>query len=391
MLDEKGFKRKTYDDLLTEIEMKGKELFGEDINTSTTSFFGIFFRLFAYFLAIVWMLAEKVYNSAFISKADGVSLDRLVLTAGISRQLDQQAIAKITVNGSPEYIVSEGTLITNRNETIYFEVLEDFQIGANGTGIGYAICTEFGTKGNVDPNMLTVLVNTDSNITSVTNEKAYGGTNKETDRELRAKHSIAISGIGSSTINAIRTALLRVNGVRAATVIQNVDDVPDASGRPAHSIEAFLLGGNPSDIGYALLNSKAAGIRSHGSQSIDVIDDSGNHQTMKFSFAEEVDIQVQMTITKNDQFEADGDKQVKDAIVRYIGGTLSDGYFSTGLNMGEDLNLAQLLFALSKVKGIADVDLAFGKKGQTLGTDKVVINANQVAQITAEDVIINVS
>lgn len=72
MLDEHGFKRKTYDELLTDMESKAKELFGEDINLSSHSALGVFLRIIAWFMALIHELAERVYNSGFISSADGV-------------------------------------------------------------------------------------------------------------------------------------------------------------------------------------------------------------------------------------------------------------------------------------------------------------------------------
>ena len=77
MLDGTGFKRKTYNDLQQEMDQRARELFGDDINTSERSPIGILIRLFAWFLGKSWELAEKVYNSGFVTKAEGVQLDNL--------------------------------------------------------------------------------------------------------------------------------------------------------------------------------------------------------------------------------------------------------------------------------------------------------------------------
>ncbi|EGY0055736.1 hypothetical protein JHL82_002889, partial [Listeria monocytogenes] len=63
MLDENGFKRKTFDELLTDMEIKATELYGEDVNLSAHSALGVFLRIIAWFLALSNELAERVYNS----------------------------------------------------------------------------------------------------------------------------------------------------------------------------------------------------------------------------------------------------------------------------------------------------------------------------------------
>jgi len=72
LLNENGFQRKTYSDIVDEMEDKAKEQFGEDVNTSSRTPLGIIFRIIAWFLAGVWDIAERVYNSGFVSKSEGV-------------------------------------------------------------------------------------------------------------------------------------------------------------------------------------------------------------------------------------------------------------------------------------------------------------------------------
>lgn len=49
LLNETGFQRQTYSELLDGMEDKAKELFGEDINTSSKTPLGIILRIFAWF------------------------------------------------------------------------------------------------------------------------------------------------------------------------------------------------------------------------------------------------------------------------------------------------------------------------------------------------------
>lgn len=67
MLDETGFQRQTYSELVDSIEDRAREQFGEDVNTSSKTPLGIIIRIFAWFLAGLWDIAERVYNSGFVS------------------------------------------------------------------------------------------------------------------------------------------------------------------------------------------------------------------------------------------------------------------------------------------------------------------------------------
>ena len=83
-LDEKGFLRPTYDELLKGRIEQAQKLFGEDIDTSETTALGKFIRLSVYDLAKAWESLEVCYYARFPNTATGASLDRLCPFAGIS-------------------------------------------------------------------------------------------------------------------------------------------------------------------------------------------------------------------------------------------------------------------------------------------------------------------
>ena len=76
---ERGFHRPTYVELLDAIEYKARELFGSKANLTVRSPLGIFLRIFAWMLNILFSLMEDVYNSRFVDTAVGTSLYNLSL------------------------------------------------------------------------------------------------------------------------------------------------------------------------------------------------------------------------------------------------------------------------------------------------------------------------
>ena len=53
-----GFKRKTYDDVLQDLMKKSRDTFGEDINLTSRSLYGMMIRVVAWVVSGLWQLAE---------------------------------------------------------------------------------------------------------------------------------------------------------------------------------------------------------------------------------------------------------------------------------------------------------------------------------------------
>ena len=82
-LTDAGFRRPTYSELLDSLEYKARELFGSKANLTVRSPLGIFLRIFAWGLNLLFSTLEDVYNSRFVDTAVGASLLHHGLMIGI--------------------------------------------------------------------------------------------------------------------------------------------------------------------------------------------------------------------------------------------------------------------------------------------------------------------
>lgn len=380
MLDATGFKRKSYADLYDEMETKAKEMFGANVNTSALTPLGIILRIVAWFLSFAWQDAEDVYNSAYINTAAGNQLDRLGPHVGITRNMEQWATGALQIMGTPNYTVPAGFRGATAFDT-FFETMEDCELDGAGEGTVAIQSVEPGRIGNVGAGSITVIVNPDANVTSITNPAATeGGREKETDKEFRERFVSSVAGGGAATLPSLYSALLRTPGVRAATVIENFTNSVDADGRPAKSFQAYVLGGTAADIGQTLLDTKAAGIETYGDESVVVQDIGGNSHTVKFSYAVEVEIHVKVTVTKSASYPADGDAQIESAIVQYIGGEDTDRQIYIGLNMGDDVIHFQVAKAVGSIQGVEDAVVELSTDGVTWSDSNIAVDPEEVAQ-----------
>lgn len=384
MLDRTGFKRRRFDDLFAEMEDKAKETFGEKTNTSERSPLGIILRIFAWFLSKLWVTAEDVYNSSYINSAEGSSLDRLGPYVGITRVLDQYAVGTVQLTGTPGRIVEEGFRLGTEMQ-IYFVTTSRVTLDTNGTAEVAIEAVNPGQSGNVVASTITVIVNPNPDVTGVVNlNPTTGGREKMSDVEFRDLFTQSVAGGGAASIDALIGALLRVRFVRAATVIQNFNHQPDASGRPPHTYQCYVLGGNDDEVAQAIFNTGAGGIESYGNIVKRVKDIGGYDHEVKFSRAEEVALHVSVHLIRNDQYPADGDAQIRSAIVRYIGGEDGGSYYN-GLSMGAPAVYKKLVSAVNQIEGIEDFTLSIGKNN-VLVEDNITLERYQVAQIRAADI-----
>lgn len=382
-LTNKGYKRETYEDIVNRMEIKAKELFGQDVKTTEKSFVGIFIRIMSYFLALVWEDNENVYNSAYRDTAEGKQLDALLPYAGTARESATVATGQATFTGNAGTFIEIGTAIAKEDETLYYTV-EDATVGTNGTVIVPIIAEENGTVGNADIGTITKIVNPIDGLSTVFNAVALtDGREMESDHEVREKASITVEGQGAATTASIRTALLQVANVRAAFVDENYTDITNEYNTPPRAFQAFVLGGNESDIAQAVLDTKCAGILPFGTSTATAIDLAGQTKQIGFTRAQTVNIYAKVTLTTNSEFQGDGNNQVIKAIVQYIGGLDADNNVYNGLNMGENVILSKLIAKIYSVPGIDDVDVQLSKNGTTYADSNIVITQQQVAEITA--------
>ena len=372
MLDEKGFKRRTYQEVLESKIERAKELFGADIDTSEQTPLGKFIRIGAYDQALTEEEAEKIYYSIFPDTAEGVSLDRLCVFYGVTRNPAESSRYIVTVTGRAGETVPAGFLV-GTEDGINFYNTENVVIGDNGQCEIIVDCIEAGGIGNVNSSDINKVVNPVAYVSSIIGKSAVkNGSEVESDYSLRLRAKAARGGLGSCTEDAIIAALLTVPTVISANVAANYTDEVDEHGRPPRSFECYITGGEDYhvEIAETIFDKKPIGIKTHG-QITQVITDIGGHShDIKFSYTENVPVYVLMEITTNSDYEADGAKQITNKLKDYI----------DNLGVGADVILSSLYGYIHSVSGVAEVhSLKLSTDNSSFIADSVEISPYQSA------------
>lgn len=217
------------------------------------------------------------------------------------------------------------------------------------------------------------------------NVPANTGRDAETDISLRERWAKSIYHRASGMTEAITAALYDVDGVTFALTYENDSNDTDLDGRPPHSIESIVQGGDPLEIAKTIFRVHAAGITTYGSISQTVNDSQGVSHVVNFNRPTLVPIYLQLSITSNPEkrLSASAVGLIKSAIVDYFG----------GLTVGQDVILQSLYgtiyAATSGAVGYMQIEGSID--GTTFSTDNIVINARSLATITANDIDITIS
>jgi uncharacterized phage protein gp47/JayE len=214
--------------------------------------------------------------------------------------------------------------------------------------------------------------------TSAINESAaYPGRDLETDTELRQRYSRSVSSQGAAMVEAIQASLINdVVGVAAAIVFENTTDATDSDGRPPHSIEAVIQGGDEGDIANAIWRKKAAGIDTYGSVSVEVTDSQGLPHIIKFNRPTDIPVYLRCILHEDTEVGMSGNAVLESA--EYL---LTQG---NTLSVGQNVILQRLsAYVIRNVEGIGYVELTGSADGVTYTATNINIGVRELATFDA--------
>jgi len=213
-----------------------------------------------------------------------------------------------------------------------------------------------------DPHTILQIVSSAPGLNSVINlASGTPASDRESDAEYRARLQGELTNSGACSIAGIYAAIKALPGVTWVAIVDNPLSTSDAQGRPAHSMELYVEGGDDNTIAQKLYDLHPAGVQivstAVGGQqrSGSVVDVNGQPKTVLFSSVQRVDVIVEVTGTKNTSYPSNGDDLVKDAIAGYI----------NSLDIAEIFYSHQLYAPINTVPGISTLTVKAALKLQT--------------------------
>ncbi len=330
---------------------------------------------------------------------------------GVTLESVTAATYTVTIDGTPHTYTADGTetiaqvltaigsTITEVNASVENDVLELTESNQENTfsvaisndlvfaTIGSPVTFECTTTGAITPAIgdLTDIITTYAGWDSVSNNvSANTGREAESDTALRQRWNNSLYTRSVGMTDSIASALLTLNGVTSAYVYENDQDTTDADGRPPHSIEAVVDGGETDEIGLTIWQKKAAGIDTFGSQSVSVNDSQGFPHTINFNRPLVVPVYLDISVTEypEEALPPNAQTMIVEAVLNY----------GNSLTVGNDVILQRFMGAIySSVPGIGYITITASTDGVTYSASNIQIDARHVASFDSTRIQVTIS
>lgn len=388
-LTNKGFEIKTFEDIVASMSAKAKTLFGDDIDTEETSVIGKFIRIGAEEIANAWLEAVNVYNANYIDTAEGTQLENLIHILGEERQPATKATGYVKISGTVGTLIDPGLEVMTSDKVFLTTNPITYVIPEAGY-ITIAIeAEEVGVTYNVKAGTITKLKYPNNDIVAITNELAtIGGADIEDDVETRSRWFSTILKTGNSSIDAIKSNVMDIEGVLKCEVYENDSGVTDSVGRPPNTFETIFLGGDESDVANAVFDKKPAGIATFGTRSVTIQDNTGRDRVVKITPAQTRNIIINVTLSVTAAFIAQDLIDLKNKYITYIGGTDSLSEYQLGTEIGQKLVYNKMLATTFAYDSVTDCTFTWGILGGQMVSTDITTNYNMKNIIDLEDITI---
>ena len=352
-ISDEGYTAPRAADFLTLIRSAFDERTGLVIEWENDTFLGALSAIMAEQLGDLAEASQAVYDAFDVNNATGLQLDNLALLVGVTRTEATYSTVLLTLTGTSGTIIREGALVQGGGPdgTTRWATTADVTL-SGGTGTVIAQAEDPGAV-EADADELTTIVTPFSGWTAVTNaDPATAGEERESDAALRKRRQQSLQTGGSRSLNAIRAAILALDGVEAATVIENtsiVSAVVEGLTLAAKSIAVIVYPSTLTDdqkagVAEAIYATIPAGISTNGTDvTATVTGLDGFSKTIKFDYADALEVDVEITVNLADGYELeDVEEPVQEAV--------SD-YFLT-LGVGDAVRRLSILALVAAIDGI---------------------------------------
>jgi uncharacterized phage protein gp47/JayE len=279
-----GFKPKDFRAIKEELESSLKNEVDPYLHFGPGSVVGVLVGIIANQSRQVWEALSGLYHSLQPDTASGLALDSLCSLTGTYRRRASYSRAKAIVTLDAHTSLPVGSRIktiagdffkttvqVTNDSSKKAEISGDFI--AEQPGPKLAIADSFGE-------IMTPVVGWSASKIIYTYQI---GRYDETDDELRVRRIVELHATGSSTLDAMRSRLLQLDGVEATYIKES-----------EYSFEVIIKGGKDLEIGQTIWVCKPLGIRTQGNIEQEVEDTFKQMRIVRFSRPKLIDLTLQL-------------------------------------------------------------------------------------------------
>lgn len=212
-------RRELQDEIVTRLDAAGLP---SEIDFSRDTIAGILVDAFAVEIGRLWEAAGAVYDATDPANATGILLANIGQLRGVTRLPATFSRIDLTLSGTPGAVIPSGSLVEgggDPEQPARWSITSTVTIGGGGTVAAEAVATVAGaiTAGAADVSTIVTPIAGWASV--VGSAPAVPGRDVESDAAYRARQRLA--PLGRLSVGGIRLALLNVDGVQAAVVLEN--------------------------------------------------------------------------------------------------------------------------------------------------------------------------
>jgi len=395
-ITQNGIQSTQLSEYIAEINNIFTDVFGSNFNTDPETRQGQLIGFLAQALSVSDNSIVDMFNATVVYTATGYQLDYLASNLNIFRKEAINTEATVDLTGVNGTIIPAGSLAEDINGNKY-QLKEEVTIPVSGTISGIMVAIEEGAI-ILESGDLNRVVDVIAGWETVNNPSAgITGIPAESDAQFRNRYIQSVKINSTSQIGSIRSKLLEIEDVQDAIVVQNDEDDPqiiDNVSINGHTIACVVLGGSDQDVIDAIGIKKPVGIPTQGDVSGTYIDnDYYTELDVNFYRATPVDIEIELQISTSFSFPSDGIDQIKQNIVDYFNGSFeaSPGFQTGGYSIADNVIYSRLFTPINQVIGHEVVSYTLGRLGGTLIIGDTVIDLNEIATISVDNINVTVS
>lgn len=293
------------------------QIYGTDINVASNSPDGQMVNIYALSKQDILNLCVAIYDSFDPDQAVGVALDALSQIAGLARKpgVYTEVVVQVIVaqnlnldgqDSSTPYTIQDGT--GNQFQLIVSASLTTGSNSLNFRAVNIGFI-------QVLANTLIVPVTIIAGVTSVNNSTTpyQIGANQETDANFRLRRQASTAFPAEGALQALYGGLASLEGIGDVAVYENITNIVDGDGIPAHGIWVVVEGGDADEIGNAIYTYRNLGCPMKGSEVVTITQVDGSTIDMQYDIAVDQNLYIQFHVAA-----VDGSAIDTDALKQYI-------------------------------------------------------------------------
>lgn len=382
-----GFEAKTTAEILADVEARERAALGADLDVSAEQPLGQWQTIIAAQLREVWEAIGAVYAARVPDGASGAPLNGLTEITAVERREATKGRVTLTVTlaGTPggTTVLPAGSVASVIGQPTNRWVTLAAALNATEGQTAVTVEAEAETAGLIRANANTIrtIATPVSGWVGVTNAlDAVPGANDESDPQLRRRRALEIRAGGSSPLDAVRVALRQVDDVTQVRVYENTTAHVDFDGRPPHSIDCLVVGGDDQAVAEAIWAAKAGGIQAWGATGRTVVDASGESRVVGFSRPSTVNVWVDVTVERDPAVYP-----TTAALLAVAGPALAA--LGDLLEIGAPVRVEALRSTVFRLPGVIDVpSIRLGRAASPTGTTNLAIGRRELADLDSSRV-----